>query len=248
MKTEFEKLQLQLTLLLYPDLVKPEYNILEYKGSKFKKKDVEKYAQLLMSISFFLKKISRYPTYFEKFYVDEQIIPGYEALEHHVHAYLEDLETLKNKINNYISSLKNDIQQIAANKLEIRDSIEWLRDKVIENFENVSTHRGQHRHKGYKFLDSNIVNGEAALIILEHDEINKLLTDKGRAEVTKMATESFEKAKLYWQDNARGNYGQVTGLVEQVVKATRDTLLQFLDIKPFDPLTKEQTSGAAHIT
>src|SRR3989339_937363 len=82
------------------------------RGNRFEKKNIKKYLLLSQSIMWCLKKILRYELYFNKFYPKTKQIPKIEALEHHVHAYLEDLTTLKNKLSHYIGTLKNDLNHI----------------------------------------------------------------------------------------------------------------------------------------
>jgi hypothetical protein len=90
------------------------------KGKNYELKKVKKYHQLLSSVNWFVKKVSRYEIYFREFYSDSENIKNFEELEHHVHAYLEDIATVKNKLAEYLGALKNDITKVAINKDEIK--------------------------------------------------------------------------------------------------------------------------------
>src|ERR1035437_4724497 len=81
----------------------PNILIKEYAG-KINNLDINKvklkeYYILLTSIRQVYRKILKYEIYFAEFYPkNEEKIKNFEALEHHIHAYLEDLDILKEKL------------------------------------------------------------------------------------------------------------------------------------------------------
>ncbi len=119
-------------------------------------------------MNFVYKKLVKYKLYFAEFYPETEKITKTEALEHHIHAYLEDLDILKNKVKHFLGALKNDLKKIAINKNEIDRALKHLVGQVENIFNNVSRyrHRHSHHHRGMKFTDGNIVDSELAHIIL----------------------------------------------------------------------------------
>lgn len=201
-------------------------------GPRFSKEMCRKYHEFITAVNWFQKKIARYPLYFQSFYPADDDIKNYEALEHHVHAYLEDLETVRNKLHCYISSLRNDLKKFATNKEEIVAALNWLEGQVFKTFNNVSENRNPHRHKGFKFADKYITDGQMAEMALDKAlPIKAQLSEHGLQEMQKIKSESFEQGKKYWSENAVKNYEQVSSLTDAVLEKTKDFLYQFLDIK-----------------
>lgn len=222
----------------------PEFRSGFKKGDKFDLKKVKKYYQLLLSVSWFVKKVSKYQIYFEKFYPATNDIPDFEALEHHVHAYLEDAATVKNKLSEYIGALKNDIGQIAINKDEVKKALDFLNGQVHKSFESPLGLRRQHRHNGYKFVDGNLTDAEHANMMLsDSSPLRSRLTEYAIEKFTQQRKDSFEKAKSFWLENAKRNDPQVIGVANETVEKTKDFLFKFLDIDPGNFNTQtDQTS------
>ena len=244
MDGELAKVLAILSVYIEPDIFIPEFRSGFKKGSNFDLKKVKKYNQLLLSVSWFVKKVSKYQIYFEKFYPDPKEIPDFEALEHHVHAYLEDAATVKNKLSEYIGALKNDIGQIASNKDEIKKALDFLNGQVHKAFESPLGLRRQHRHNGYKFVDGNLVDAEMAEIMLgDKSPFKGMMTEYAIGKFTAQRKDSFEKAKNFWLENARKNDSQVIGVANETVEKTKDFLFKLLDIDPADfPIQKDQNS------
>lgn len=119
---KIDKILMNFTVYMNPEVTSIE---LSY-GKDFNLKIMNRYYKQLSSIRWFLKKVLKYELYFSDFYPKEtHSISDSEALEHHVHAYLEDLNTLKTKIIDYIGSLKNDLQPIAKNKEEVSGALDF---------------------------------------------------------------------------------------------------------------------------
>ena len=55
--------------------------------------DLKRYVQMLSNIDHAWKKTQRYGQYFAYFYPDNDSVERVEALNHHIHAYLQDMDT-----------------------------------------------------------------------------------------------------------------------------------------------------------
>jgi len=229
---EIEKISGDLVGYLNPEYFKDEFKNKIVPGENFSKEATEKYYKIIISIDWFLKKVSRYEVYFSEFYPRSKNIKDYEALEHHVHAYLEDVETLKNKLMHYIGCLKNDLKQVATNKEEISNALDWLKDQVTKTFESVSKIRGGHRHKDYRFIDSNIINCEIAERMLsDKNPLKGQFTEYAINKFKNQSEESFAKAKMFWIETARNNLSQVEGVTNETLEKTKDFMYKLLDIE-----------------
>ena len=245
MDNELAKISATLSVYLEPDIFVPEFREGFKKGNNFDFKKVKKYNQLLLSISWFVKKVSKYQIYFQKFYPNTKEIHDFEALEHHIHAYLEDSATVKNKLSEYIGALKNDISQVAINKDEIKKKLDFLNSQVHKAFESPLGLRRQHRHNGYKFVDGNLVDAEMAEMMLgEKSPFKGMMTEYAIEKFTHQRKDSFEKAKNFWLENARKNDSQVKGVANEIVEKTKDFLFKLLDIVPSDfPLPTQEVKN-----
>ena len=221
-------------IYLNPEYFSPSLADDTKKGSSFNRDIVEKYWKLLTAIDWFVKKISKYPLYFNEFYTSNEKVSNHEALEHHIYAYLEDMETVKNKIVRYITEMKNDIKKVAINKKEVDEALkQWVKD--ISRVFGSSKLRGDLRHGNYRFVDPYISKAYMAETILNQEELFSRLTEKGVVEVKKNLTESIEEGKNWWSENAKYNYQQIYGLTNKVIEKTKYYLYQLLDIEVLIP-------------
>lgn len=235
-----EKISGDLVAYMSPEFFQDEFKAKITPGKGFDKEKVEKYYLIVMSINWFVKKVSKYELYFSEFYPHTESINNYEALEHHIHAYLEDIETLKNKLLHYVGCLRNDLKKVAINKDEVSDALDFLKNQIFKTFESTSDIRSNHRHKGSRFVDSNIVDGEIAEYMLSDKNILKdRLTPYAIELFEKQKVESFEKAKTFWVENAKKNLSQVNGASNEVLEKTKGLLYDLLDISPLDFLYKQ---------
>lgn len=230
----FDRILGELSVFRDPNLLKPEF-IDKIKTEGVDKKKIEKYHQLLVHINQFYKKIQKYPLYFSEFYPPSQNINDYEALEHHVHAYLEDVDILKNKIQVFLGVLKNDLKTVALNKKEIEYALEWLIKQVQKVFKGTTDHRNPHHHRGMKFLDSDIVDAEIARTLLSVPHpLNALLKPESIPILKERAQLSFKKAKERWVRTAEKNNVQITGLVNDIFERVGGFMYDYLEIEPID--------------
>lgn len=198
------------------------------------KKKLNNYYLLLSNVNNALKKVSKYELYFAEFYPTTEKIKDHEALEHHVHAYLEDVDILRNKIKNFLDKLNKDLKKIAINKKEVEKEIKLVIKKNYDVFEGVSDHRVPHHHNGFKFLDSNLVDSEGYSKMAQDDFFFKnKLNPEVSEEFKKRAEETFEKSKADWIAVAKNNYIQINGFINAIFSRSCGYVHIVLNIKPY---------------
>ena len=234
-------------MLLINDLDKILADLTAYKDPKFliekysslidtsnvNKLELDKYHHILIGISQIEKKLKRYPIYFAEFYpVTDDKIDEREALKHHIHAYLEDSDILKNKLNAFLGSLKNDIIKKASNKKEVKEAMAFLIGEVDKAFNSVCTQRGQHHHMGMEFVDSDLVDAEFADTALS-SPLKDSLKPEFLAKLELERTQYFDTAKQKWINISSNNSLQLDGIINHVFTSIKDWLYDLLGITPF---------------
>lgn len=227
----------ELAVYQNPDLIKEQYRKL-LDTSKANKVDLEKYTDLLTNVRYAWQKTLRYEIYFKDFYPTSDRIDEVEALNHHIHAYLEDMTIFKNKIEVLLGKMKNDVRKVAQNNKKTDEFFAAGIQKTNEVFEGILKHRGDHHHRGRRFLDKDLLKAENAqnnLKLLENPFFNDLLNPALRPEfIAKQEMvkgDSFEIARKRWVEMARKNNEQGTGYLNAILESLRPTLYQFLNIK-----------------
>lgn len=196
------------------------------------KDKIKKYQTLLVNIKWALDKVLKYPVYFEEFYPKSDKIQKHEALEHHVHSYIEDLNILRNKIHVFLGTLKNDLKKIAINKEEIDSALKFLEGQVYKVFKNVSDTRNPHNHKGNRFKDGDLVDVEFVRVQLaDNFPLKSQFKPEFLKELKQREEASFKKAQERWIKMATNNSKQTSGLVEDVFNRNKGFLYQLLKIK-----------------
>ena len=182
---------------------------------------VEKYRELLSNLRYAWKKCLRYTQYFEEFYPPANKIEKFEALYHHIHAYLQDMTILKNKTEVLLGEMKNDIKKIAVNRREIDAFFKSGIEKTAEVFSQVSKHRHAHTHRGTRFFDGDLLKAENAHGTLElfttgafKGMLNPDYREEFLAKLQKEKEESFESAKKNWVEMAKRNDEQTSGYLD----------------------------------
>jgi len=219
----------------------PKYLFKEYRKqldtTKINKFNLQKYWDLLSNIQYAWQKILKYKLYFKEFYPSSNKIEKFEALNHHIQAYLQDMTIFKNKIEVFLGVLKNDTKKMATNKVEVVDFFKAKIQKTKEVFESVSKYRDPHTHKGKRFLDGDLLKAENDYnaIAIFQNFFTTTLNPKYKVEfikkLKKRKEESFESAKLRWVKMARKNDEQTSGYLNMLLKGIRPSLYQFLKIK-----------------
>jgi len=192
-------------------------------------KKLDEYNILLSSVNYFFKKILKYEIYFADFYPNTKVITKAEALEYHIYAYLQYMVILKNKLTTFFGVLKNDLKKIASNKQEIDLALKFIIGKIEETFNDVKKHRNPHHHKGYRFLNGDLVDSDMWNTMLKDDFP---LKDRVNVKFVKQKEiESFEKAKSDYIELSRKNNEQITDLINTVVERNKDFIYKVLNIK-----------------
>lgn len=221
-----------------PRLLKIEYSGL-LDVSKVNSADIKKYVMSFFNLRYAWQKTLKYKKYFEEFYPPEEKIEKIEALNHHIHAYLEDMTTLKNKIEVLLGEMKNDIKKVASNRKDIDEFFVAGVQKTKEVFAQVSKYRDEHRHRGMRFFDGDLLKAENAhgfLEIISNPNFDAMLNQEYKPEIvakfTKEKEESFDVAKRRWVEMSGRNDEQTTGYLDALLEGVRPSLYQFLNIKP----------------
>jgi hypothetical protein len=211
--------------------------------TKTKKSDLERYSRLLSNIRYAWDKTKKYESYFSNFYPPEERISKIEALNHHIHAYLQDMDTLKNKIETLLDILHGDVVKKVTNKEEVKNFFSRAREKVEQSFDGVCKYRRPHTHHGPRFIDGGLLKAEnaenfsqlakspVATRFINQEAITPLLK-----KLEQEKEEEFEAAKERWITMARKNNIQTTGLIDMILSAMKAPLYTFLKIKPMRDL------------
>lgn len=227
----------------------PEYflrNIsTKIKAVEANKEGIEKYQELLRRVNWAWVKIRKYPLYFEQFYpADESDIEDFEALDHHITAYLEDMTTLKNKLTAFFSSMRNDIKKVATNRADIEEFFNAAIEKTIEGLEQVKEHRDPHRHSGSRFFDGDLLEAENAHNIIQMFQkepfaeiINPDALPAFLKEQEKKKIDAFKRAKGRWIDMAKRNDAMTEQYLNNIIGAIQPPLYQFLKVQSVKSLT-----------
>jgi hypothetical protein len=210
----------------------------EMRNKFFDEEKLKKYYVLLSGIDFACKKVLRYGVYFDKFYPDKKIIKESEALEHHIHAYLEDLTILCNKIVVFLGSLKNDLKKAVEDRKSMEASFDFLIKKVEDNFEKIAKARNSHHHKGLKFIDKNVIESQLASAMLENGE--KLGINFKKEYFENKEKDSFKEAKNTWIKIALKNNKQISRLVEKIIEKNERFVYDLLKIEPISDKLKNK--------
>lgn len=231
-KNNLDWILLDIMIHIHPEYLKEGHPKNKINIQNLDRKKLNEYLQLLTSLDFAYKKIMRYELYFLKFYPETDEIKKCEALEHHIHAYLEDIDILKNKTKTFFGILKNDLKKIAINRKEIDEAFIIHIKNIQEVFKNASDNRNPHHHSGMKFIDGNLIDSRMAHAMLQkNNPLRNSLKPEFLEELKKQEVESFEKAKMEWIAIAQNNNIQMTGFINEVFKINKEYIYTFLNIK-----------------
>lgn len=220
-----------------PKIIKQEFqSLVDIKSANME--GVEKYRGLLSNIRYAWQKTLKYEKYFTSFYASDGAIEDFEALSHHIHAYLQDMDTLKNKLKVFLDVLKKDLKKTASNKKEVVAFIDAGIEKTFEVFDGVTKHRHPHVHDGMRFMDGDLLEAENShftIEMLDNPLLDGMLNQEYKpefiAEPKKKKKESFETAKTRWIEMARHNSEQTSGYLESLLSTIRPSLYQLLKIQ-----------------
>lgn len=238
-KSTLKKLLATIVFHLEPEYLGDEF-AKKIDTSAVDKKKLEEYWLLLLSVDQFYKKIQRYEVYFSEFYPITGNIQDYEALDHHISAYLEDLATLQNKVKVFLGVLKNDLKKIASNSKEIEQALSSFIGRINPVFAEVREHRNPLRHRGTKFIDKDLIDVEAfGMLTKEEEPLGKSFKPEFISKLKERKTASFEKAKEKWINLARKNAEQIAGLLEEIFDRNEDFIYQLLKMKSMEDVIEQ---------
>lgn len=210
-----EVILLDIGIAIDPDLV--GINIEKVKGKK--RKILERYYELLGSLSWALKKIARYESYFDHFYSSE--IKDYEALEYHIHSYLQDLTLLKNKLEIFLNALNHDIINEAVKKDLLK-----IKTLIINQFEGVKRARDPHQHKGWRFIEGDIEKLRTLELIASTSGMENVRESNN-------AKELFLITKQHWTKQAKENSEEMSKMTNKLFLALKKDLYQLLELEEY---------------
>ena len=226
----FDVLSFEIYIHQHPDI----YNG-KVETKHINKKRLKKYADMILAITLSFKKVQRYATYFADFYPSSNQITAQEALEHHVHSYLQDLSLLSNKIEVFLNTLKNDLQAevVESDRKGLRDFLDEVKAFSLKAFKGVKENRNPHHHQGNRFLDPDIVRSRSIQTMIQvGSPFLSMLKEGAKEYLESEAEKSFESAKKDWCDMATRNEEQITELVERIFLSIEDMLYKYLEVEP----------------
>lgn len=228
----FSRIFQKLGLLHMPEILKDDYKEL-FEGEKENVDSalVKEYFEILIRIKSALEKVQKYPLYFSEFYPSTESITRGEALEHNIHALLQDIYILREKILTFLNILKKDLLKISTNKEEIEKALEFIKGQVVTSFENATDTRNTHTHGKTSFSDYNVTISGTMQSILKGplpDEWNK---DKAREMLTRKGEEAFASAKKDWIEKAQNICIQTVGITEDILTRNKSFIERVIGTK-----------------
>lgn len=113
------------------------------------------YFERLSDMSALFAKLDKYDVFFRQFYpVDTSLISREDAIEHHFHAYMQDLYILKERLARLIDSLKKDVQDdrllsgISDDESRVakKQALDDLKEHMETSMNTVINARARHVH------------------------------------------------------------------------------------------------------
>lgn len=201
------------------------------------KKMLKRYIDLARNIRYSWQKVKRYPDYFDRFYPSNEVISEVECLTHHIHAYLDDLYTVQEKVFVLLNTLKNEANKVVNNADEFKASLEQLKEKMKKGSVELDKHRGQHRHKGMRFFHEELLRAENAEMQIA--QLNGLFSsmfdeEKKKYLVVKLAVErdeNFTAARKYWVETAKRNSEMLDKSFDSLFYGLGQNIYQLLGIE-----------------
>lgn len=228
---KLRKINAIIALYLEPGLIKSEFRG-EILSDGINKKLAKKHDRLLFFVTQASNKIGRYPVFFSEFYSASDKISKNEALEHHIHAYLEDLTGLKEKLVAFLNEFKKDLKGAS---LSDAGKYEKLTRWVEERFGKVAQLRVPHAHRGPRHLDSSLVDSDSAQFILTQANVFPI-SRKGMELLREKQEKAFNKARDTWTAVASENVDILTRLINLVGSQIEKDFFKLLKIQPPDDL------------
>ncbi len=228
----FLKIFHKIGLLHMPEILKDEYKKL-FMGERENVDSgmVKEYFEILIRIKSALEKVQKYPLYFNEFYPNSELITREEALEHNIHALLQDIYILREKILTFLNILKKDLLKISANKKEIDEALEFIKNQVIVSFENATNTRNTHTHGKTSFSDYNVTISGTMQSMLKGPLPEEWNQEKAREMLTRKSEEAFASAKKDWIERAENICIQTVGITEDILTRNKSFIERVIGTK-----------------
>ncbi|OGB73343.1 hypothetical protein A3K24_00480 [candidate division Kazan bacterium RIFCSPHIGHO2_01_FULL_44_14] len=229
----FDKVVADVMVYAHPECLMKQY-ITRIDKTGVDDGELERYLGLLMILSQALKKVKRYEVYFTEFYPDQSgQISSAEALEHHLHAYLEDVDSLKDKVKTFLDVLTKDVRR-ANNGKEWVVALKHIKGQLYKVFNGIAECRVPHHHTGMRFADADLVDASVfATVSGDSSPFKDRMRPEAVDHFKRKIVESFELAQKRWIGIAASNQVQIDGALDQIFGDIRDLLYQHLRIEPF---------------
>ncbi len=228
----FSRIFQKLGVLHMPEILKDDYKEL-FEGEKENVDSalVKEYFEILMRIKSALEKVQKYPLYFSEFYSNSESITREEALEHNIHAFLQDIYILREKILTFLNILKKDLLKISQNKDEIDKALEFIKGQVVSSFENATDTRNTHTHGKTSFADYNVTISGTMQSILKGPLPEEWNQEKAREMLTRKSEEAFASAKKDWIAKAENICIQTVGITEDILTRNKSFIEKVIGTK-----------------
>lgn len=93
------------------------------------------------------ERLNRYPVYFEKFYPEPTLISEAEALEYHLHSYLQEIYSLREKMERLLNIIRKKAKLFKiVNTEDVDKIINHLKAQVKKGLNDVVEARDEHVH------------------------------------------------------------------------------------------------------
>lgn len=155
-------------------------------------------------------KLAKYDVYFEDFYpANFDNISAAEALEYHLHSYLQDSYLVKERVENTLNLLKNKLNKYnLINILEIEKALKHVSNQIENALDSALVLRHKHVHR------STVRDNDLSNAIMIHTILN-LKGQFSTTEINEM-TSKYEvflsTAKNKYMAQAKNNKSQVLGM------------------------------------
>ena len=234
-----------LSVYSYPEIFEEKY--IEKTSKNINIRILKKYSLLLYAVNSSWQKTLQYKFIFDEFYYESNNLNKFSQLEHHIHAYLQDMDTFKNKMEILFDNLKKDTKDKVVNQKDVLEFFTKGKEKIKEVFAKISKYRVPHVHQGQRFADGDILKAENTQRILDLfelknvlEKLNSNILPEKKVEMLKDQEDYFNKAKIRWVNIAINNDEQTTNFLEFMIKSIKPILYKVFDIVPLKDILQSR--------
>jgi len=204
------------------------------------------YKSRLYELKVIYEKLQKYPTYFTSFY-NSEVISNEDALEYHIHSFLADVYTYREKIAGLLGLMQN---KIPAEYVEDKRSLDDIRKIILNNFEPITSIRKNHTHpitdmgwysdegslkiRNIKALES-FLNTEGIKETVNWDYVRERLVVED-AEAVKALEESVER----WTKNSASALHMIEQTIPKILDKVSFTIYMTVNIADASELLKKR--------